>query len=60
MLATSSGQEHLETTEKASGLKLAEMVDQVVTADDAERSKPAPDIVVAAVQKLRCRRRSAR
>ena len=52
VLATSSGEEHLKATEQASGLKLRETFDELVNADDAEQSKPAPDIVAAAVAKL--------
>ena len=53
VLATSSGEGHLAATEQASGLKLREMFDELVGADDIERSKPAPDVVAAAVKKLR-------
>jgi len=52
VLATSSGQEHLGTITKASGVDFAELLGEVVTADDADRSKPEPDLVVAAIQKL--------
>ena len=52
VLATSSGEEHLRATEQGSGLKLREMFDELVGADDIERSKPAPDVVAAAVKKL--------
>src|SRR5688500_3891717 len=51
-LATSSGEGHLKATEAASGLKLREIFDHVVGADDIEQSKPAPDAVAAAVKKL--------
>ena len=51
-LATSSGKSHLEVIERASGLAVRELVDDVVTSDDAEESKPAPDLVTAAVRKL--------
>src|SRR5687768_4104280 len=47
VLATSSGNEQLETTERASGLKVRALVDEVTSADDAERSKPFPDLVSA-------------
>jgi HAD superfamily hydrolase (TIGR01509 family) len=53
VLATSSGQEHLETIAEASGVDFAKLVGEVVTADDAEQSKPAPDLVAAAVKKLK-------
>src|SRR3712207_1787302 len=52
VLATSSGQGHLKATEEASGLKLRETFDELVGADDVEASKPAPDVVAAAVKKL--------
>jgi beta-phosphoglucomutase-like phosphatase (HAD superfamily)/tRNA(Arg) A34 adenosine deaminase TadA len=52
VLATSSNGEQLNTTLEVSGLRLRELVDAVVGADDAEQSKPAPDIVAAAVKKL--------
>jgi HAD superfamily hydrolase (TIGR01509 family) len=52
VLATSSGHGHIQATEQASGLKLREMFDEVVTADDAPQSKPAPDLVVSAMKKL--------
>jgi HAD superfamily hydrolase (TIGR01509 family) len=52
VLATSSGEGHLKATEQGSGLKLREMFDEVVGADDAEQSKPAPDVVAASVKML--------
>jgi HAD superfamily hydrolase (TIGR01509 family) len=51
VLATSSGEDHLKVIEELSGLTVREAVDAVVTSDDAERSKPAPDLVTAAVGK---------
>jgi HAD superfamily hydrolase (TIGR01549 family) len=51
-LATSSDEKHLEATLASAGLDLTVFVDVVVTKSDAEESKPAPDIVVAAVDKL--------
>jgi HAD superfamily hydrolase (TIGR01549 family) len=51
-LATSSDEKHLEATLASAGLDLTRFVDIVVTKSDAEESKPAPDIVVAAVDKL--------
>lgn len=51
-LATSSSREHLEVLTKASGVDLEGAVDLITTADDAEETKPAPDIVSAAVRKL--------
>jgi HAD superfamily hydrolase (TIGR01509 family) len=52
VLATSSGGEQLATTEKASGLSVSKLVDEVTSADDADRSKPFPDLVSAAAKKL--------
>lgn len=52
-IATSSKKGELATVEETCGLKLTEMVDEVVTSDDAEESKPSPDIVAAAVKKLK-------
>lgn len=53
VLATSSNTSQLETTERASGVAWHKVVDAFTTADDAERSKPAPDIVTAACRKLK-------
>jgi HAD superfamily hydrolase (TIGR01509 family) len=52
VLATSSGEKHLKTIAEASGVDFAALLGEVVTADDAEQSKPAPDLVTAAVKKL--------
>lgn len=51
-VATSGKKEFLEALEAASGLEISEMCDVLVTTDDAENSKPKPDIVEAAVRKL--------
>jgi phosphoglycolate phosphatase-like HAD superfamily hydrolase len=51
-LATSSDEKHLQATLASAGLDLTRLVDVVATKSDAEESKPAPDIVVAAVKKL--------
>ena len=51
-IATSGGKENLEAIEKSVGVSLSDMVDEVVTADDADASKPAPDLVVASCGKL--------
>ena len=48
VLATSSLEGHLKVTREASGLDPRQHVDDLVTADDAEQSKPAPDLVAAA------------
>ena len=51
-IATSSGSDHLEALSRSAGLDLTHLTDELVTADDIEESKPAPDLVVAAVRKL--------
>jgi phosphoglycolate phosphatase-like HAD superfamily hydrolase/tRNA(Arg) A34 adenosine deaminase TadA len=51
ILATSSKMKELETAQKSAGLDLTTLVDDVVTADDAEKSKPFPDLVHAGVKK---------
>ena len=40
---------------KSAGVKLVDHVDELVTGSDAEETKPAPDLVEAAVKKLRLR-----
>jgi beta-phosphoglucomutase-like phosphatase (HAD superfamily)/tRNA(Arg) A34 adenosine deaminase TadA len=52
VLSTSSGSEHLRTIERHAKIELRPMFDELVTSDDIERSKPAPDAVVAGVRKL--------
>jgi HAD superfamily hydrolase (TIGR01509 family) len=51
-LASSSKGEMLEMFERASGWKFRAQFDALVTSDDAEASKPAPDVVSAALEKL--------
>lgn len=51
-LATSSSVEQLDAAFAAAGRDLRELVDVVITADDAAASKPEPDVVVAAVERL--------
>lgn len=51
-LATSAQPEILEAVEKSSGTKWREEFEIVTTSADAEESKPAPDIVNVALQKL--------
>ncbi|HET9625960.1 MAG TPA: HAD-IA family hydrolase [Kofleriaceae bacterium] len=51
-LATSSKADQLGLVERTSGVAWRELVDVTTTADDAERSKPAPDILQAALEKL--------
>jgi HAD superfamily hydrolase (TIGR01509 family) len=51
-LATSSDDKHLDATLASAGIDLRSLADVVVTRSDAESSKPAPDLVVAAVEEL--------
>ncbi len=51
-LATSSGDEHLDALAKSSGLDLRHFAEELVSADDIEETKPAPDLVQAALKKL--------
>ena len=51
-LATSSNQAHLRGTLASAGIDLPALADEMVTKDDAAESKPAPDLVVAAVRAL--------
>jgi HAD superfamily hydrolase (TIGR01549 family) len=51
-LATSSNQKHLAATLASAGVDLTALADVVVTKSDATESKPSPDIVEAAVEKL--------
>jgi HAD superfamily hydrolase (TIGR01509 family) len=52
VLATSSAEKQVKVIEQASGLPVSDLVDEVVVSEDASRSKPAPDLVWAAVEKL--------
>jgi membrane protein len=52
VLATSSKERHLDALKSAARTDLTRHCDAVVAADDAQESKPAPDIVAAAVRKL--------
>lgn len=52
VLATSSRAAHVKVLKEASGFDLKGACDALVTADEAAESKPAPDLVVAAVNKL--------
>ena len=52
-LATSSSREHLEALGRSAGLDLTSLGEALVNADDIEETKPAPDLVEAAVRKLR-------
>ncbi|MFO0851338.1 MAG: HAD family hydrolase [Gemmataceae bacterium] len=51
-LATSSNDKHLTATFRSCGVDFADLVDERTTADDADASKPAPDLVHAALAKL--------
>ncbi|MBW3635510.1 MAG: HAD-IA family hydrolase [Armatimonadetes bacterium] len=51
-IATSGEKEFLEAIEKSCGVTFSELVDLVITSTDAKESKPSPDIVSAASQKL--------
>jgi HAD superfamily hydrolase (TIGR01549 family) len=51
-LATSSSPENLEVLERQLGRSFASMFDVVTSKDDAEVSKPAPDILEVACEKL--------
>ena len=51
-LATSSSREHLEALGRSAGLDLTSLGETLVNADDIEETKPAPDLIEAAVRKL--------
>jgi HAD superfamily hydrolase (TIGR01549 family) len=51
-LATSSDEKHLQATSESAGIDLTHLADFLVTSDEAESSKPAPDLVIAACEKL--------
>lgn len=51
-LATSSKKKFVEATERSAHYDLESQVDLLVTADDIEQSKPAPDLVLATLDKL--------
>ena len=51
-LATSAKGEELQAVFTSGGVDLGALVDKVVTGDDADASKPNPDIVLAAVGAL--------
>ncbi|MBC7789954.1 MAG: HAD family hydrolase [Anaerolineae bacterium] len=52
-IATSSDTKHVDATMKSAGTDLRKKVDETTSADDADASKPDPDIVLAAVEKLK-------
>ncbi|MFL5446913.1 MAG: HAD family hydrolase [Gemmatimonadales bacterium] len=51
-LATSSDEKHLAATSASAGVDLSRLPDMVVTRSPDEPSKPSPDLVVDAVEKL--------
>jgi len=51
-LATSSDEKHLQATSESAGIDLSHLADFLVTSDEAASSKPAPDLVIAACEKL--------
>lgn len=51
-IATSAGTRHLDAMERNTGVKLRELVDETVTSDDADQSKPSPDLLLASCKKL--------
>jgi HAD superfamily hydrolase (TIGR01549 family) len=51
-LATSSDEKHLRATSESAGIDLSHLADFLVTNDEAQYSKPAPDLVIAACEKL--------
>jgi HAD superfamily hydrolase (TIGR01509 family) len=52
-LATSSGEGDLAATFGSAGVDLREHVDEVVKKDDIAHTKPYPDVVLAALEKLK-------
>src|SRR5206468_4171789 len=52
-LATSSKQKELDTVQQTAKLDLTKLADELVTSDDADESKPSPDIAAAAVNKAK-------
>jgi phosphoglycolate phosphatase-like HAD superfamily hydrolase len=51
-LATSSDKKHLQAICDSAGVDLPRLADVLVTKDEAEASKPAPDLVIVAWEKL--------
>jgi HAD superfamily hydrolase (TIGR01549 family) len=51
-LATSSDKKHLQATMKSAGIDLTSLANVLVTKDEAEASKPAPDLLFVAIEKL--------
>ena len=51
-IVTSSGRKMVEKTFQSSGTDLTPFVDLIITSDDASRTKPSPDLAIAALTKL--------
>jgi phosphoglycolate phosphatase-like HAD superfamily hydrolase len=51
-LATSSNKKHLQAICDSAGIDLTSLADVLVTKEEAEASKPAPDLVIVAWEKL--------
>lgn len=51
-LATSSDKKHLQATIQSADLDFTRLADELITKDDAEASKPAPDLLFVALEKL--------
>jgi phosphoglycolate phosphatase-like HAD superfamily hydrolase len=51
-LATSSDRKHLQAICESAGIDLPSLADVLVTKDEAEASKPAPDLIIVAWEKL--------
>jgi HAD superfamily hydrolase (TIGR01549 family) len=51
-IATSASRRNLEAMERSSGISFDELADEMIDADDASATKPKPDLVVAAYEKL--------
>lgn len=51
-LATSSNKKHLQATMQSASIDLPSLADVLVTKDDADASKPDPDLVIVAWEKL--------
>ena len=52
ILATSSRNETFQATVRSCGVNFRELIPEMVSGDDADATKPAPDLVLAAVAKL--------
>jgi len=51
-VASSASPDDIERMTKATGVKIADLVDEITDAEDVGTSKPAPDIVTVACKKL--------